>query len=58
MKNSVINLPKKETQTLYHFVKAGSGNVFKTSDTCTTTTTSQGDPENTCTTLITTTHFM
>ncbi len=57
MKNSVNNLPLKKTQTLYHFVKVGSGKSFDRPTETTTVTTSQGDPGNTCTTLITTTHF-
>jgi len=54
MNNQVNKLPQKKTQTLYHFkntIKSAFW-VFET-----TTTTSQGDPSNTCTTVATTTHF-
>jgi hypothetical protein len=52
MKNSVNKLPQKKAQTLYHFKKTNNNGLFDT------TTQSQGDPTNTCTTIFTTTHFM
>jgi hypothetical protein len=50
MKN--LKLPKKSVISIY-CLKGSNGWSAET----TTTTTSQGDPENTCTTLVTTTHF-
>jgi len=50
MKN--LKLPKMSVNPLYRL----SGLSYFPTET--TNTTSQGDPENTCTTLITTTHFV
>jgi hypothetical protein len=51
MNNLKIKLPKKSIFTLYQF-KTGN---HRSPDT---TTQSQGDPTNTCTTIFTTTHFI
>ena len=49
---SNVTMPKKKVITRYQF-KTG-----KFSTTETTTATSQGDPTNTCTTILTSTHFV
>lgn len=53
MSKSKIKLPKQQTSTLYQFKSWNQktpGNP--------TETTSQGDPTNYCTTILTTTHFV
>lgn len=51
MKN--LKLPKMQAITRYKF---GGGSFFPTETT--TATTSQGDATNTCTTILTSTHFV
>ncbi|PWK72909.1 hypothetical protein LX99_04239 [Mucilaginibacter oryzae] len=53
MNNQKLALPKKNVSKIYSMVAKSR----KGSDTITTTT-SQGDPTNTCTTILTTTHFI
>ncbi|QXV63744.1 hypothetical protein INP83_11560 [Mucilaginibacter sp. 21P] len=50
MQNSKIKLPEKKANIRFTF-KAGMPLIA-------TSTRSQGDPTNTCTTILTTTHFM
>jgi len=50
MKN--FKIPQQKIQPVYRF-KSGSQSFADT----TTTVTSQGDPTNSCTTVVTTTHF-
>jgi hypothetical protein len=54
MKNTKIKLPAKNVEARYNAVK----NNFFGSETTLTTATSQGDPTNMCTTILTTTHFI
>jgi len=55
MKNIKLKMPHKRVDTRFEFVKKP---LFGSETTTVTTTTSQGDPTNTCTTILTTTHFI
>jgi hypothetical protein len=47
-----LSFPQKTVNSLYQISE------FKKGSPETTTTTSQGDPTNTCTSILTTTHFV
>lgn len=54
MKKIKFKLPTKSVNTIYSYANMG----FAGADTSMTATTSQGDPTNSCTTILTTTHFV
>jgi hypothetical protein len=55
MKNTKIKIPATRVESRYTAVKS---NLLAYDTTTATTTTSQGDPTNMCTTILTTTHFI